>query len=124
MKRALLWIGLVTLGAFAAGIFTARFGSNVQQIKEERQKPAPREVPEAWREVRLSPGHAQHIINEPVECNECHDPTIKTFDSPDTGVCTQCHEEQASLAHVDLDGMPMDCYTCHVFGSEPDVFGR
>jgi len=124
MKRALLWIGLVTLGAFAAGIFTARFSSNVQQIKEERQKPAPREVPEAWREVRLSPGHAQHIINEPVECNECHDPTLKTFDSPDTGVCTQCHEEQASLAHVDLDGMPMDCYTCHVFGSEPDVFGR
>jgi hypothetical protein len=124
MKRAALWIGVVTLSAFLAGIFAARFSQNVEEINAERHKPAPRKVPENWREVRLSPGHSQHILNEPVECNECHDPAIKTFDSPDTGVCTQCHSEQASLAHVDLDGMPMDCYTCHIFGLEPDVFGR
>ena len=124
MKRALLWIGVAALSGFVAGVLAARFSSNVHQIKEERQKPAPRDVPEIWREVRLSPGHSQHVVNEAVECNECHDPADKTFEAPDTGFCTACHEEQASLAHVDLDGMPMDCYTCHIFGSEPEVFGR
>jgi len=124
MKRAILWIGAVTLAAFAAGIFVARFNSNIRQIKVERAKPAPRLVPDNWPEVRLSPGHSQHVINERLECDECHDPALETFEAPDVGVCTQCHEEQASLAHVNLDGTPMDCWTCHVFGAKPNVFSR
>lgn len=123
MKRALIWIAVVTAGAFTAGILVARFTRSVVRVQEARQAPAPRTVPDNWPEVRLSPGHSQHVINEHVECNECHDPAEETFSAPDTGVCTQCHQEQSALAHVDLSGMPMDCYTCHVFGSQPGVFG-
>ena len=124
MKRAALWMAAVTAAAFVAGILVARIPDTVSQIKEGRNMPAPREVPDNWPQVRLSPGHSQHVFNEEVDCNDCHDPTIATFEAPDTGVCTQCHEEQASLAHVNLDGSPMDCYTCHIFGDEPEVFGR
>lgn len=124
MKRAVLWIAVVTAAAFVAGILVARIPHTVKEIKEGRNQPAPRHVPDTWPQVRLSPGHSQHVFNEEVKCDDCHDPTIDTFEAPDTGVCTQCHEKQASLAHVNLDGTPMDCYTCHIFGSEPEVFGR
>lgn len=125
MKRAAITIGVFAVLGFVGGFLVAQLTTNVvPTIKEQRATGPTRDVPESWREVRLSPGHSQHVINENVECNECHDPADASFGAPDTGVCTQCHEEQASLAHVDLDGMPMDCYTCHVFGSEPEVFGR
>lgn len=125
MKRAAIIIGVLGALGFVSGFLVAKLMSNVvPTMKEQRAAGPTRTVPKNWPEVRLSPGHSQHVINERVECNECHDPAEESFDSPDTGVCTQCHEEQASLAHVDLEGMPMDCYTCHVFGSEPEVFGR
>lgn len=124
MKRAALWIGLVTLSAFAAGVFVARFSRDVQEVKKERSAPAPRMVPDSWPQVRLSPGHSQHVVNQGLECDECHDPSLDTFETPDTGVCTQCHEEQAALSHLNADGTPTDCYTCHVFSAKPEVFGK
>lgn len=125
MKRAAIAIGILGALGFVGGFLVARFTGNViPTIKEQRAAGPTRTVPKSWPWVRLSPGHSQHIVNERLECNECHDPGKESFTDVDTGVCTQCHEEQASLAHVDLDGMPMDCYTCHIFGSEPEVFGR
>ncbi|MDH3727489.1 MAG: hypothetical protein OER77_08160 [Myxococcales bacterium] len=125
MKRAAILVGIFAALGVVAGFLVARLTTNViPTMKEQRSAGPTRMVPKNWPQVRLSPGHSQHIINEPVECDECHDPAEEGFGSPDTGVCTQCHEEQASLAHVNLDGMPMDCYTCHVFGAEPEVFGR
>ena len=125
MKRAAILVGIFAALGVVAGFLVARLSTNViPTMKEQRNDGPTRMVPKNWPQVRLSPGHSQHIINEEVECNECHDPAEESFASPDTGVCTQCHEEQASLAHVDLDGMPMDCYTCHIFGAEPEVFGR
>lgn len=124
MRAALLIAVFAALG-FAGGVlYSTLTGTVVPTILEQQAAGPTRTVPKNWPEVRLSPGHSQHVINEEVACNECHDPAIETFDAPDTGVCTKCHEDQAALAHVNLDGMPMDCYTCHVFGSEPDVFGR
>ena len=124
MKRTLISIVVLAVLGFFAGFLTRQFMSNIQEIKIARNAPPPRTVPDSWPHVRLSPGHSAHVINQDVECNECHDPAEPTFDAPDTGVCTPCHEERAALAHVDLEGKPMDCYTCHVFKSEPDVFGR
>ena len=75
--------------------------------------------------MRLSPGHSQHIVNKRLECNECHDPGNESFTDVDTGVCTPMPRgNRHRWPHVDLDGMPMDCYTCHIFGEEPEVFGR
>jgi len=125
MKRVASLIGIFAALGVVAGFLVARLNTNVvPTMKEQRNAGPTRMVPKNWPEVRLSPGHSQHIINERVKCDECHDPADKTFGAPDTGVCTPCHEDQASLAHVNLDGMPMDCYTCHVFGAEPEVFGR
>lgn len=125
MKRAAIAIGIMGLLGFAGGFLYSRLVANVlPTIKDQRAAGPTRTVPKSWPWVRLSEGHAQHVVNERVACNECHDPGDDTFKAPDTGLCTQCHEEQASLAHVDLDGMPMDCYTCHIFGSQPEVFGR
>jgi len=125
MKRAAIVIGIFAAMGFVGGFLYATLATNVvPTMKEQRAAGPTRTVPDNWPEVRLSPGHSQHVVNERLECNECHDPAKESFDDVDTGVCTQCHEDQASLAHVDLDGMPMDCYTCHVFGSEPEVFGR
>ena len=125
MKRAAITIGVFAVLGFVGGFLFSQLTTNVvPTIKEGRGAGPTRTVPESWRQVRLSPGHSQHVINERLECNECHDPAEESFEDPDTGACTQCHEDQASLAHVDLEGMPMDCYTCHIFGSEPDVFGR
>ncbi len=124
MTRAVLWIAAVTVTAFVGGVLFARFTGNVTVVRDERKAPAPREVPESWPQVRLSEGHSLHVFDHEVGCDDCHDPNLKTFEAPDTGVCTACHEEQAALAHVNLDGMPMDCSTCHVFGAEQDVFGR
>ncbi|HET6414940.1 MAG TPA: hypothetical protein VFG22_01495, partial [Polyangiales bacterium] len=125
MKRAAIVIiivaGLGFLGGFLYGSLTTNV---IPTITEQRAAGPNRMVPESWREVRLSPGHSQHVINERLECDDCHDPAESGFELPDTGVCTQCHEDQASLAHVNLDGSPMDCYTCHIFGSQPEVFGR
>lgn len=123
MKRSLLWLGAIAVIAFVAGILAARLPTTVQVVKQQRNPPPPRTVPDNWPQIRLSPGHSQHIVNEVVKCDQCHDPTQPTFEPPDTGVCTQCHEEQAAMSHVSPDGMPMDCYTCHVFGAQPDVFG-
>jgi hypothetical protein len=125
MKRAAITIGVFALLGFVGGFLYATFSTNVVPTIKDQQAAGPtRTVPDTWPGVRLSPGHAQHVINERLECNDCHDPAEESFEDPDTGVCTQCHEDQASLAHVDLDGMPMDCYTCHIFGSEPEVFGK
>jgi hypothetical protein len=124
MKRAILWIAAATVAAFVAGILVARLPDTVTKVREGRNPAPARQVSANWPQIRLSPGHSQHVFNQEVECNDCHDPTIAEFEAPDTGVCTQCHEEQASLAHVNLDGTPMDCYTCHIFGEEPEVFGR
>jgi len=125
MKRAAIVIIIVAGLGFLGGFLYGSLTSNViPTIKEQRAAGPNRMVPESWREVRLSPGHSQHVINERLECDECHDPAESGFELPDTGVCTQCHEDQASLAHVNLDGSPMDCYTCHIFGSQPEVFGR
>ena len=125
MKRWWLWmiLALAVLG-FVAGLMTARVRRNVQEIKATRNEPPPRTVPSNWPEVRLTPGHAVHVIDQAVPCDTCHDPNEPTFSAPDTGVCTACHEEQARLAHVDLQGRPMDCYTCHVFSDDPESFGR
>ena len=125
MRRAAITIGVFAVLGFVGGFLFATLTKNVvPTMKDQRAAGPTRTVPENWPQVRLSPGHSQHVINERLECNECHDPADETFKAPDTGVCTQCHEDQASLAHVDLDGMPMDCYTCHIYGSEPEVFGR
>ena len=125
MRRAAITIGVFAVLGFVGGFLFATLTKNVvPTMKDQRAAGPTRTVPENWPQVRLSPGHSQHVINERLECNECHDPADETFKTPDTGVCTQCHEDQASLAHVDLDGMPMDCYTCHIYGSEPEVFGR
>ena len=109
MKSAFLWIAAATVAAFVAGIIVARIPDTFSQVKDARNAHPPREVPAKWPAVRMSPGHSQHVFNEEVECNDCHDPANETFEAPDTGVCTQCHEDQASLAHVNLDGTPMDC---------------
>lgn len=124
MKRALISVAVIAVLGFIAVLVADRFRGNVQEIKATRSAPAPRTVPENWPQVRLSPGHYAHVMIEEVKCDDCHDPSKLTFDAPDIGVCTKCHEDQAALAHVDLDGMPMDCYTCHVFKVQPDVFGR
>ncbi len=125
MKRAAILVGIFAALGVVAGFLVARLSTDVfPTMKEQRNAGPTRTVPKNWPQVRLSPGHSQHIINERVKCDECHDPADETFRAPDTGVCTQCHEEQASLAHVNLDGTPMDCYTCHIFGAEPEVFGR
>lgn len=125
MKRAVVIVAIFAALGFMGGFLYAQLTKEViPTVKEQRRPLDPRTVPANWPEVRMSPGHSQHLINEPVDCNECHDPTKPVFDVPDTGVCTQCHEEQAKLSHVNPDGMPMDCYTCHIFGSQPEVFGR
>jgi hypothetical protein len=125
MKRAAIVIGTLSALGFVSGFLVARFTTNViPTVKDQRAAGPTRTVPKSWPWVRLSPGHSEHVINERVECDDCHDPALETFEAPDVGVCTQCHEEQASLAHVNLDGTPMDCWTCHVFGDKPDVFGR
>jgi len=124
MKRALIAIIVFAVIGFIAGFLAVEFRGDVEEIKTTRGAPPPRTVPESWQQVRRSPGHLTHVVNQDVKCDECHEPSKPTFEAADIGICTKCHDEQASLAHVDLDGMPMDCYTCHVFKAEPDVLGR
>lgn len=125
MKRATIAIGILAVLGFLGGFLYAKLTTEVvPKFKAQRVELNPRLVSAEWRMARFSPGHSQHVLNEGIECNECHDPAKPDFTGVDTGVCTACHEEQASLAHVDLDGMPMNCYTCHVFSGQSDVLGR
>ncbi|MGB8223369.1 MAG: hypothetical protein WCF10_12365 [Polyangiales bacterium] len=125
MKRAAIVVAIFAVLGFAGGFLYAKVTTQVvPKFKASHATVNPRLVSADWRTIRLSPGHSQHVINQGIDCDKCHDPTKPDFSGVDTGVCTGCHEEQASLAHVNLDGTPMDCYTCHVFDSQPNVFGR
>ena len=83
MKRAAITIGVFAVLGFLGGFLFAKLSTNVvPTIKEQREAGPTRTVPDTWREVRLSPGHSQHVVNERIECNECHDPGARGLRGP------------------------------------------
>jgi hypothetical protein len=124
MRRAAITIGVLTVLGFAGGFLYARFTTKVvPAFKEQRAFGPTRTVSADWRVDRFSPGHSQHVLNQVIECNECHDPARDDFAGVDTGVCTACHEEQASHPHTGTDGGVTECFTCHAFKFDSDANG-
>ena len=80
MKRAAIIIGVFAVLGFVGGFLFSQLKTNVvPTIKDQRAAGPTRTVPESWRQVRLSPGHSLHVVNERLECNECHDPADEGF---------------------------------------------
>ena len=124
MKQAAITIGFLTVLGFVAGFLYARLTRKVvPTVREQRQAVPTRTVPAAWRADRFSPGHAEHVLNHALECNECHDPAREDFSEVDIGVCTSCHDEQASHPHLDENDEITECYTCHAFKFVSDADG-
>ena len=68
MKRAAIVIGIFVAIGFVGGFLYARFATDViPTMKEQREAGPTRTVPDSWPQVRLSPGHSQHIVNERIQ---------------------------------------------------------
>ncbi len=123
-RRTLTVVALLLLG-FGAGFVLAKARKSLVQAFEQGTPPVPtREVPASWRGSRLAPGHAVHVLNQGVKCDDCHDPTKATFDKPDPGVCSSCHTEQTSHWHTGGAEAPTDCNDCHSFKAADDIQSR
>jgi hypothetical protein len=116
MKWRLLFLMVALVLGFVAGLLYAGLTQQVvPTIKEQRAAVPTREVPADWRFDKFSPGHSQHVVNQALECNLCHDPSKEGFEEVDIGVCTSCHVEQASHPHLGEEGKITECMTCHTF---------
>lgn len=123
MKRALISVVVGAALGIAAWALFAKLTADVQEIKDVRSEPAPRQVAPSWPYDRFSPGHSGHVLNQELDCNDCHDPSKPDFSGVDTGVCTACHEEQSAIAHMGSEREPTACFDCHSFKFESDADG-
>ncbi|MGB8329810.1 MAG: hypothetical protein WCE62_06760 [Polyangiales bacterium] len=124
MKRAAIFIAIFAVLGFVGGVLYARVTTQVvPKFKAQRVELKPRLVSAQWHADRFSPGHSQHVLNQVIECDECHDPAQPDFSGVDTGVCTACHEEQASHPHTGSGGEVTDCFSCHAFKFDSSANG-
>jgi hypothetical protein len=124
MKRAAIAILVVAALGFIGGVlYGALTETVIPTIKEQRALGPTREVSAEWHFDRFSPGHSMHVLNQRLDCDNCHDPALSDFSEVDIGVCTSCHEEQSEYPHVGHDGEVTDCTTCHAFKYDSDANG-
>ncbi len=124
MKRAAIIVGVVAALGFLGGFLFAKLTTHVvPTITQQREAGPTREVSKQWRFDKFSPGHSQHVINQRLECNDCHDPARPDFTNVDIGVCSGCHVEEASHPHLGEAGEITECFECHSFKFNSDADG-
>lgn len=124
MRTAAIIVVIFAALGFAGGYLFASLATKVVPAMQEQRAAGPtREVSRDWHYDKWSPGHTQHVVNQVLECNSCHDPAREDFKEVDIGVCTACHEEQASHPHLDEKGEITECFTCHTFKYDSDADG-
>jgi len=124
MKRAAIIVAIFAVLGFLGGFLYARLTTEVvPKFKAQRVELKPRLVSAEWHSDRFSPGHSQHVLNEVIECDACHDPTRADFKGVDMGVCTACHEEQSQHPHIGHESEITECATCHAFKFDSDANG-
>jgi len=116
MKRAAITVVVFAILGFLGGFLYAKLTTElVPKFAAQRVVVTPRLVSAAWHADRFSPGHSQHVLNQVIDCDECHDPSRPDFTGVDIGVCTACHEEEAAHSHTGSSGEVTECFTCHAF---------
>ncbi|MEM7433614.1 MAG: hypothetical protein AAF436_00585 [Myxococcota bacterium] len=123
MSRALIGVVVLIALGVAGWLLFQRLTTNIATVVEERAAPPPREVTASWPSDRFSPGHSEHVLNQRLECNNCHDPNKDGFEGVDMGVCTSCHESQAAISHMGSDHTPTSCFSCHSFKFDSPIEG-
>ncbi len=128
MRRPWVAVAFVAIVSTLAGFLFARAAREpaepvrrVGQVPKVSTPPPQREVPAEWKVSRWASGHAVHVFNRRLECNECHNPELDTFERPDISVCTNCHAGPTNSPHLGNEIEETDCYTCHSFAWESDA---
>lgn len=98
------------------GFLTHSKGENGEPLHKAPVEPGTcvechdRDHPE-WPQIAGSVGHDLHVVQEQLECRECHAREIHRF-SAVSASCAECHEEQV----VEATGMEeVHCTACHNF---------
>jgi len=124
MKRAAIISVVFAVLGFLGGLIFVKITSDVVPTMVEYRKHGPnRDVSKDWLVDKFSPGHSQHVVNDALECNLCHDPARPDFKEVDIGVCTSCHTDQSNHPHVGEEGEITECFTCHSFKFVSDADG-
>ncbi len=88
------------------------------------QKSGPLDVPHSWRTARLSHGHAVHVGQQQLACEQCHTIASGKFDNPGPLPCLACHVKQGRIQHASARAQAelgpaaqADCTDCHAFSA-------
>jgi hypothetical protein len=91
----------------------------------EAGKPAPGlgvYVPLVWKTDRLVSGHAKHVVEEHMQCAQCHALTGDSMGAVSPMRCAECHAKQGKFLHAHAEAqakfgseVSTDCTTCHAF---------